>query len=362
MRWTILAALLVGCGGGEPITAVTFNAGLAEGFVLGASERATVTAEAAMAIEADVMCVQEVWLDDHEQAFIDAAGDAYPHRLFMEPSPDAGDGPACDGNDLDDLFECYEDNCAGGCIDETADCLLANCPLPFIQLPQECIGCLEANVANPDTARETCETEDTKYAYGGSFGIGILSAHPFLETAEVVLDSTTNRRGTLHARIDHPDGPVDVFCTHLTADLAPLPYTGPEDNWIAEQATQVDAARNWVNGQRGDGLAIWMGDFNNGPSGSGFNAELPENYDALVDGWTVPFVDDSPTCTYCPDNALIGSSGNGVVIDHVLVAGADDAEFTTERILDENMDVPSCGDTISAPPSDHYGVLVTIEQ
>lgn len=363
MRSTLFALFLVGCGGTDPFTAVTYNAGLAEGFVLGASERAEATAAATVGLDADVICVQEVWLPEHVAAFEAAAGEAYPHTLFMADAPDNGTEAACANDNLDPLFECYDENCADGCIDEVADCLLQNCGLNFLQLGQQCIGCLEANVGNAATAREICETEDTKYAYGGAFGIGILSAHPIMSSDTITLDSTTNRRGTIHAVLNVNDEPVDVFCTHLTADLTPLPYTGPEDGWAPEQLTQINTLNDWVDTRATAELSIWMGDFNTGPDGGEYDAELLENYTALSGiGWDNPYTDADIDCTYCLDNGLINGSGTGAAIDHVFVSAPEGTEYVASRVLDQDMDVPACGGTISAPPSDHYGVQVLIER
>lgn len=362
MRALFWLIFLSACGS-DALTVVTYNAGLAEGFVLGASERTEVTAAATAAVEADVICLQEVWLPEQVAAFQQAAAKSYPHSLFIEPAPDAGTGIGCAEDDLDPLFTCYEENCADGCFDEVASCLISNCALDFIALSDTCIGCLEANVGNADTAREMCETENTQFAYGGSYGIGILSAHPILSSEELVLDSTTNRRGTLHAVIDGPDGEVDIFCTHLTADLSPLPYTGPEDSWAAEQLTQINTLTQWVAQRAGSGLSVWMGDFNTGPDGAGFDAEIGTNFDALATiGWQIPYVETSQGCTWCPqDNGLITSGTRQSTIDHILVDGADDATLTATRVLDADVDVPVCGETVSAPTSDHYGVSVLIE-
>ncbi len=362
MRSALLALFLIGCGGTDPFTAVTYNAGLAEGFVLGASERAETTAAATVALDADVICVQEVWLPEHIAAFEAAAATDYPHTVFMADAPDGGSEAACANDDLDPLFTCYADNCADGCFDKVADCLLQNCGGDFLALGDQCIGCLEANVGDAPNARENCETEDTKYAYGGAFGIGILSAHPITSSETITLDSTTNRRGTIHAVLDVDGDPVDVFCTHLTADLA-LPYTGAAEGWAPEQLAQINTLTDWVGTQATADLSIWMGDFNTGPDGTEYDAELLENYTALASiGWDAPYPDEDIDCTYCLDNGLINNSGTGAVLDHVFVNSPEGTVYTATRVLDADIDVPACGETISAPPSDHYGVQVIITQ
>ncbi|HHH11764.1 MAG TPA: hypothetical protein ENK23_06805, partial [Sorangium sp.] len=66
----ITAALAVtwsACGEATPesMKAVSYNVGLAVGFVKAAESRAPLAIEQIAALDADVVCVQEVWLPRH---------------------------------------------------------------------------------------------------------------------------------------------------------------------------------------------------------------------------------------------------------------------------------------------------------
>lgn len=57
----------------------------------------------------------------------------------------------------------------------------------------------------------------------------ILSRYPAVATGQLPLFGAIPIRAVLHARLDHPIGPVDVFTTHLSSgsDLASAPCTAP---------------------------------------------------------------------------------------------------------------------------------------
>src|SRR6185436_6927836 len=133
---------------------------------------------------------------------------------------------ACAKGDLDDVLACVGGACGGVCQDQLVDCVFRNCVGQFLQLPKSCQGCTMANVGgSPEEIQGICEKESTSFAYGGSFGTGILSKHPFVgdpvhevfaeNTKPLDARATTNQRGVHHAVIDAPMGEVDVYCTHL---------------------------------------------------------------------------------------------------------------------------------------------------
>lgn len=60
MSRLVLFFLLSACSASGPEVLTTYNAGLAIGFVPGAEDRAPATAAAIGALDADVVCLQEV--------------------------------------------------------------------------------------------------------------------------------------------------------------------------------------------------------------------------------------------------------------------------------------------------------------
>lgn len=363
----LLSALLVACGGdkdgdtppGEPITVVTYNAGLAVGFVPGAEGRVQPVADAVAALDADVVCLQEVWLPDQIAAIEAAVGNAFPHRLVPAAQQESDVG--CQPSELDATLDCVETSCSDPCPDEVVDCLFQSCPFQFGLLPPDCQRCAMANVGeDPLTVRDVCESDPIAFAYEGSFGTMLLSRHPLTDTGERVFESTTNRRSVLHAEVDSPAGPVSVFCTHLTAVFDTIPYPRAEGGWEEEQAVQVDDLRGYTQ-EVGGALQVLLGDFNAGPAlATGILPEAVANWEALSDGWDVPYLDqDAPPCTYCGDNPLNADPGDDRIIDHVLTKGFSAGDAV--RVLDEAIPTDRCGDPIDPGAlSDHYGVSATL--
>lgn len=362
----VLAVL--GCKGDkEPeapqsLTVVTYNAGLALGFVPGTESRAPLVARALAELDADVVCLQEVWLPEHVEAIDAAVASAFPNRFT--PAPQQSSDASCADGELDSLLECIEGACDFSCVDGVPDCLFASCPFQFVGLSKDCMRCAMANVGeDPATVASTCETAPVEFAYGGSFGTMLLSRYPLGQVDEHVFSSTSNRRSVLHAEVQAPSGPVSVFCTHLTAVFATIPYPREEGGWEQEQLVQIEelnAYADEVGGER----KILLGDLNTGPALQGILPEAPSSYAALVaSGWEAPYVEMVGECTFCNDNPLIASpdDNDDRLIDHVMLKGALEATAAS-RILDETISADSCAvDLSTAAISDHYGVKVTLE-
>ncbi len=366
-----LGLLCMGCDTGddddtaaEPLTVITYNAGLAVGFVPGAEDRAPQVSDAVAALDADIVCMQEVWRSDHVDDLVAASATAFPHAYSPTPSQTTDSTPACAEDDIEPLITCVQDNCDVECLDDLVDCMFANCALQFITLEKACMECVQANVGEDvDDLHATCTTEHTHYAYGGAYGTGLLSAHPLSGTETYNLESTTNRRGVLHAVADTPMGALDVYCTHLTAVFSTIPYPREEGSWAEEQAVQIGDLLAYIDSTATTDLRVLLGDMNAGPEVGDCDAEEEENWELLAaSGMDVPYVEDVGQCTFCPDNPLQSedSDTEEKLIDHVMLSGFA-GETTSARILDQEITSERCGVEIPAALSDHYGVSVTIE-
>lgn len=361
MHLALLTLLLGGCS--SEFSVLTYNAGLAEGFVPAAEARAPGTAEAAVAVDADLVCLQEVWKPEHVALFQSAADGPYTDSFFPEPSQVESDTPMCEVDDIAPLTECMNDHCGDVCIDELPTCLLESCAIKFLQLEDECMQCVQANVGDSaDAIQATCTAGGTHYAYDGSFGTGLLSKHTLSGVEEHVFTSTTNRRSVLHAVADAPGGPVDVYCTHLTAVFSVIPYPG-EGSWAEEQAVQITEMLDFVDQTAASDRVLLMGDLNTGPELGDSAAEVPESWELLAgSGLTDPYVAAAGDCTFCDDNPLVSADSDeqGVVIDHVLLGDGLQA-VSTSRVLDEEITVEGCAGEIPAAHSDHYGLHAVLE-
>jgi len=342
------------------LTFLTYNAGLADGFVPGAESRIPLVAAAISESDAEIVCLQEVWTPEQVAAVDMGAADRFPHRAWPDALQAADVG--CQDGEIDEMVDCLVDACDVTCVDEVVDCAFLSCALPFLGLPPDCMRCAFAHVGvDPVVAKDTCVDDPVEFAYGGSYGTGILSKYPIIQTDQITFDSTTNRRGATHAVIDAPDGPVDVYCTHLTAVFAVIPYPRDTGSWAEEQLLQFDGLLDWMGTVAQTPHQALLGDLNSGPDGDGVTAQDPDGYDLLVaDGFDVPYVDLDGRCTFCNDNPLIGGDDpeDNALIDHVMLKGFTD--YSATRAIDGTVSADSCAVDLSVSAvSDHYGVSVT---
>jgi endonuclease/exonuclease/phosphatase family metal-dependent hydrolase len=368
-------------GGGHALRVATYNAGLLDsvGYV---PQRAPLVAQALADLDVDLMCVQEVWQQEHWDALVDASADTRPHVLRFDPQP--GVMGLCTPDEFGPVRTCAEANCSDAGASGLVNCTTTNCIAEVSTLSTSCVSCLldkastgdfqmieDACVGAPAMSSGHTTPEDRSYFVGGSFGIGVLSKLPFAESDELVLDSSGTRRGVLYARVDVPEiGALSVFCTHLTPRLLGA-YDGSYDSWEDENAAHVQALIDWVDEKTAGGEpALVLGDLNAGPdlAAKGIKGELAENYAKLpAAGFADPFLDGpNAACTFCADDALVIPFDTGVdsTIDHVLVRDLD-AKVTVQRILTDEVAITNAADAGSDAPqrlprSDHYGLQAVI--
>lgn len=366
----LLPLTLLACGDPEPelpeeFTVMTYNGGLAEGFVNSATYRTPLVAEAVAASNADLICLQEIWSPEAIATMETSTSAAFPHQFYPAPQPDPLPEAACSSSDLDNLTQCVEDNCSDVCSEEIDDCLLANCVIPFIRAEPSCQGCVMATIGGTvEEVEAQCSEESVQYAYGGAFGTGFVSKVPMAEVEEYVFSSTTNRRSVLHTVVDGPTGPMDVYCTHLTAIFSTLPYPRESGTWAEEQLEQIEALLEYVESSAQTDTQVLLGDFNTGPEGK-YVAEYPEHYQKFIDdGYLNPYVEEEKPCTYCSGNPLNGGDGSGgAAIDHVFFKGFAGDLIAPKRTFTETLDeMPYCDTSIEGALSDHFGVEVTMRR
>lgn len=361
-------ASLTACAPAPQVNVATYNAGLARGFVGHVEQRAPRIAADFPADAIDVACFQEYWDDADWNTFTASIADTHPHTFRRPAEVETGVPASCEADALDPVETCVVANCSDVESAALTDCALEHCNPELEALPTDCFSCLAANVALADIAliRSICESAGGgRYAYGSSFGTGIASRHALAETDSLLLDSTTNRRAVLYARIPSTAiGEVHFFCTHLTANLSEVPYTGDAAGWPEEQAAQVQRLIAWAREKAGSGRIVIAGDLNNGPALAGITGELESNYAMWgAAGFSSPYTTQSDVaCTFCDDNPLnMGSmGGEGGLIDHVLI-GSGLAAGLGRRFLDAEIQIDVAGTPTASAYSDHYGLVVPIE-
>ncbi|MBM4370227.1 MAG: endonuclease/exonuclease/phosphatase family protein [Deltaproteobacteria bacterium] len=342
-------------------TLVTFNAGLARNFVPYAEERLPHVLDAVAGLDADVVCLQEVWEDGDVEALLEAAGETFPHAHRVRTEEEPRGPAACTEAETAPLLACVQEHCAD--TEDLTGCVMANCATEFGGISPGCTTCLAAHIAEPvEDIIAACLSGSSTMLFGGRNGLLLLSRTPLLAPDHLVLDSFFTQRAVLAAGVETPAGTLQVFCTHLNAALSEVTYRGPFASWEEEQAAQAAAVLAWMETRAGEAPRALLGDMNCGPDlPPEIAGEFPETFASLTAaGLESPYLAlFSPPCTWCGDNPLTGG-GDSHVIDHVLLGGTAAAGATAKRILDGTVVILTGDGPAQLPLSDHFGVGVTL--
>jgi len=193
--------------------------------------------------------------------------------------------------------------------------------------------------------------------FGGYTDPLILSRYPIIQSSYLKFqESPFTETTVLYSRIQAPQGPVNVFCTHLLPANFPLIGSTFEDT----NRQQTQEMLNYINStvQNSTEPIIAMGDFNFGPSSSNsIESSWQNNYILFPNqGYRNALIvtNAQPPCTYCSSNALVSHSPNQI-IDHIFVKNAgviSAGVFATANVVQVNNRL--------VPLSDHYGVAASL--
>jgi endonuclease/exonuclease/phosphatase family metal-dependent hydrolase len=332
-----------------PLSLLTYNMGLAHGYVALADERLEVLPKALKEEHADVLCLQELWTDEDYERVTSELRDVYPHA-FRERTDGAGHMAfACNPLKLFSLKSCVDDKCTPNGI-SGEKCIGEPCKEQYGELSDKCKLCIAANTSSPIG----CSLIGAKeYANDGRNGLAVFSRHPIESASYKAFDTLVVKRGVITAKVQGRT----VQCTHMTAELNSVPY--PKDkahgSWKAEHAAQI---KGFDEAAPGPGCRVLLGDLNTGPTLPGLGGELEENYKSLLaNGWRDAWA--TPACTWCADNPLSDGSTNRF-IDHAMLknCGAQTAEV--RRAMDRPTKITADGTVHETRLSDHYGLFVQL--
>jgi endonuclease/exonuclease/phosphatase family metal-dependent hydrolase len=369
-------ALLLHCGGDsegedEPVlelSLVSFNAALGVGLAPYPEQRLDAIEADLPGLDADVICLQEIWLPEDIERLVGSLSDRYPYN-HRSVRATGGGGAACTEPEAASLSGCLSDNCGDVEREGLPLCAIANCAEPFTQVSMGCQQCIAANQAATDVENLTtiCANADAgAAAYADQTGLLLLSRLPLERPSYAAFESSLGDRGLLSARV-HTDfmGELDVHCTHLAATLGEVPYTGPYGSWQGERLRQIEqmlerVAQLGAEREASD-ATILLGDMNCGPATASARAASPDAFELMAGaGFVAPYAELDGRCTFCennPLNGLVTDPEEGALIDHVLVSTGD-AAFTARRVFDDIIPIDVDGAPVDSTHSDHYGVQV----
>jgi len=356
-RWVVMLAVVaaVGCGE-EPygeVSVATFNVALAgDGAPLSDERRAPVAAAVAE-LDADVICLQEVW----EPASLRAIEAAGVYDTIVR-HPDAEQVSSCSPLGLDAAEECMAEACPDACGLDLLGCIEDACGLVSSRtVDGGCISCaMETDNGCPDEIRSTCEgTGEGEFLFAGH-DTALLTRRPTLETDTFALSSTLVPTAITFAKVDSEAGPVDVYCAHFASSIAGIEYFGPHGSWIGEREFQIQQTLDYIQEKSGNTRrVVLLGDLNERVGRErllAFEAAGLRSADEAGD----------PGCTVCTDNLVSPSSSDGRV-DHVYLGDRLNA-VSFERIFDAPITVEVIGsdpvETAETHLSDHYGLRAVL--
>jgi endonuclease/exonuclease/phosphatase family metal-dependent hydrolase len=335
------------------LTFATFNAGLAHGAVPFAEERVGPIVDALRQDPADVLCLQEVWRDDDAAAIREGIEDLYPHAFRERTVSDSSDWFACGPTQWPELYrlnDCVSERCKPDGV-SVFECVKDQCAAEYAAIDDGCKLCL---AANPGSPLKCAAWKAPLFGQEGRNGLLLLSRQPLEGARYGAYETVLIKRGLISASV----AGRNVQCTHLSADLDSVPYPpGTFASWREEQRAQVRT----LAAQAGKGCTVLLGDLNAGPASPGVDAELEDNFAAILEAGYADRWRDAPVCTFCGENPLVCSDparcgDHSPRIDHVLFRGCPDGEVRYRRIADGPISLAAPG---AWRASDHYGVLAT---
>lgn len=366
----------------DSLTVTSYNVGLALNFVPFTNERLVVNTELLSSYDSDVICFQEVWLDDQVEAITAALPSTYIDTYYVEPGQIFSDSAACTDEEIVPFTQCVNTQCPGLSGADLVSCAPAQCSATLFALSPVCQDAVIGSVGIPDVTVEAVIEAVTqpagKFAFGGSLGLIMASKYPLeaRQFQDLIDDSTGNHRGALYAEINVNDQTHVLGCTHPTANLSiDYPPSGKHGSWEGENRFMMEQMIAFADNKAGDNPILFAGDFN--CSIANASTDVSDDFAAncrlwLDAGYLDPAGDQLP-CTFCyEDNLLLDAEGasGGLMLDHVFVKNLESvSSLNAKRIFDDPVTIealvpPSELQPEDSPmlthPSDHFGVELDV--
>jgi endonuclease/exonuclease/phosphatase family metal-dependent hydrolase len=335
----------------EPLSVLTFNAGLVRGGVALVDERLPHIAPALAETGADVICMNELWGDEDYEKIKGQLAATHPNA-FREKTVETGKSWfQCNPIKLLELNHCVSSKCTPNGV-SAEECVLGDkCKDVYGAISDNCKVCLAANTDSP----AKCAWHANDFVQGGRNGLALFSKHPIEDAKFESYGTALVHRGFITAKVKGKA----IACTHLSSDLPETPYpkgATQYQSWKQEQLTEPDTILAKLPSS---GCRVVAGDMNASQASGTIKPEIFETLQKLESkGFTEKWADAK--CTWCPppQNPL-ASGADEKQYDHIYVAGCG-ARATYKRVMDKPIDVQHDGKTLTTRMSDHFGVMVEI--
>jgi len=314
----------------------------------------------------EVLCLQELWDPTFRQAYIQYLNATFPYSYYPPNFPlnNTDCSAACTTSALQQTTACLSlQNCfQSNTFPDQINCAFGQCRSTFDNLGDSCKACLsvERNIALSDNINNCVSTggnvRDCIRLFGGYTDNLILSRYPIIQTGYLQFQNSPFTETTvLYSKIQAPQGPVNVFCTHL------LPANFRLVDFESVNRDQTQQMIQYINSvvQNTTEPIIAMGDFNSGPAIAPSSGSWENNYILFPNnGFQSALIvaNSQPPCTYCTTNSRVNNLlSQSTIIDHIFVKNAQ----VLAAGLFANFGIVQVGNQL-VPLSDHYGVAASL--
>jgi endonuclease/exonuclease/phosphatase family metal-dependent hydrolase len=380
---------------------LSYNTGLAHGFVPYADKRLGPIINVLNESPADVICLQEVWSKKDQKKIKKALRDRYPYSVTPKNHQFKVAKSGRKTCKMKDLFgegkfvTCILDTCGDKTGEEKDSCVANDCRKSLDALAESnssCADALMASVGKNEVAAILSLlnpfSRPGKFSYGGGFGTMLFSKVPFNKKKtghfELSKYSTTVNRGIIYATLEVNNQEMLALCTHLTANLttsAPyvgsVPYKGNlefKNGWAKENYFQtlklielgevIAALESMKPGPWKKMPQVFMGDFNFGPSlrKYGIQGDFEKSYEYFLErGIKGANQKGVPKCTFCKYNSLTDGKEPNMILDHILIKNPPTKKDIFSQVVYKNRSrIKTQSGNIQHHISDHFGLMVEI--
>lgn len=358
-------------GAQTTLTALTYNTGLGPGLVRYTSQRSPEVIEALADEPFDVLCLQEVWLQEDSDAITKLFEDKGFHVLRADTrGRNESSADVCEPGMLDPVLECSVRECPGWSDQDISLCALKKCVDPLTDVLRQdpnCVICAATSTGkSPEEIEQTCTSSGSSRIHEGGNGVILVSKYPLSRRETLHLPASFANRVAQMARIELPTGPVEIACTHISANQALPPLQSEASWWTEEKEMQIQLVSDRLK-ERGECVPqMLLGDLNTSRDNGTLIESDRSAYDiAESEGLESPAATWSPPiCSSCAENTFKSSTGTSRLIDHIMSRTEDVTIFNPvaiERVLDWTVEIDEQGMLLDTSLSDHFGIRLTFD-